>query len=97
VLVATCETGDPLEVETCVRRRAGIAAGIRVAAYVRKGLPATSVSAAASWLVRTRRSRAMTFPEDGRSFGKGAADRRRGPYSAVSPIHELPIAVAVTR
>lgn len=34
LLVAICETRDVLPVSTCIRRRAGIAAKDRVAAYV---------------------------------------------------------------
>ena len=33
--LAICETGDVLSVETCIRRRAGIAARTRLAAFVR--------------------------------------------------------------
>ncbi len=35
LLVAICETGDVLPVETCIRRRASIAARTRLAVYVR--------------------------------------------------------------
>jgi hypothetical protein len=48
--LAICETGDVLPVETCIRRRAGIAARTRLAAFVREQLPAVSPVISKSWL-----------------------------------------------